>query len=142
MNSRHKIIYYIPIILLIFSLTACVNTARYSRDVYRRTVELKVESLHLIDQAKEPYQQHQKDVEELKIKLRKAYEFAKLRKNNEESAQQWALMIDESENLMGGVLKFWKKSGTLSPAFIKNTKEQLNQAFNSIIELEKEKIHR
>ena len=141
MFSRNKL-YPTLWILCLLLFISCTKTAFYSSDAYRRAVELKVESLYLMNKATESFNQHEKEVEELKLELNKAYEFARSRPHNQETIQQWRLMTNPSENLMGGVLKLWEKSGKLSPAFIKSSRKQIKSAFNAIIELEGGKIRK
>ncbi|HEY7877232.1 MAG TPA: hypothetical protein VIC55_03360, partial [Gemmatimonadaceae bacterium] len=67
--------------------TACVRIANYSETEYRYATELKAEALTLMDAATEPYTQHAADVDKLKLDLRKAYEYAAGRPDNEISAK-------------------------------------------------------
>lgn len=107
---------------------------------YQQAVQLKVQSLALLDKASEPYAGHADQAEVLRLELNIAYEYAKGRPNNELSIRQWELMIDPERNLMGGLLSRWEQEGTLSPVFVQEFRGVVSDAFDSIIGLESGKI--
>lgn len=137
-----KIRLTIFLLSLIFSLTiwSCASISVFSPEAYKQAVELKVESLELMSFATEQYADYEEEVIYLKTELRKAYEFAKGRPNNEISAGQWEMLINEEGNLMGGFLKRWETEGTLSEMFVTEMKMLISDAFDTIIGLESGKI--
>ncbi len=132
----------ISISILTFSLAAwsCSNISVFSPEAYKQAVELKVESLELMSFATSPYDDNEESVTYLKTELRKAYEFALGRPNNELSAGQWEILIDEEGNLLGGFLKRWETEETLSEMFITEMQLLVSDAFHTIIGLESGKI--
>ena len=118
----------------------CSQISLYSETAYEQAVSLKVESLALMDKAIEPYGDHRTEIESLKIKLEKAHEFAKGRRKNEISSQQWQIMITPDRNLIGGFLKRWEEKMTLSKTFIDEAKGIISDGFDTIIGLESGKI--
>ena len=132
----------ISISILTFSLAAwsCSNISVFSPEAYKQAVELKVESLELMSFATSPYDDNEESVTYLKTELRKAYEFALGRPNNELSAGQWEILIDEEGNLLGGFLKRWETEETLSEMFITEMQMLVSDAFDTIIGLESGKI--
>ena len=125
------------LLLFGFSLTACGPTiSEFSVRAYEQATSLKVESLALMEKATEPYADHASAAEDLRTKLRKAREFAEGRPNNEISAQQWHILIDPERDLLGGFLRDWEAQSSFSEAFVTEKKEQIAQAFDTIIELE------
>ena len=94
----------VSISILTFSLAAwsCSNISVFSPEAYKQAVDLKVESLELMSFATSPYADYEENVTYLKTELRKAYEFALGRPNNELSAGQWEILINEEGNLLGG----------------------------------------
>jgi hypothetical protein len=87
-----------------------------------------------------PYADYVENVTYLKTELRKAYEFALGRPNNELSAGQWEILINEEGNLLGGFLKRWEAEGTLSEMFVTEMQTLVSDAFDTIIGLESGKI--
>ena len=127
---------------LVFSLTiwSCSSISVFSPEAYKQAVELKVESLELMSYATSPYDDNEESVTYLKTELRKAYEFALGRPNNELSTEQWEILINEEGNLLGGFLKRWEAEGTLSEMFVTEMQTLVSDAFDTIIGLESGKI--
>lgn len=123
------------------AIVSCGPTiSTFNAAAYDQATSLKVESLALIDEATEPYAEHAEAVEALQTELRKAHEFAKGRPNNKISTRQWKILISRDRELLGGFLRDWKEDSTVSPAFVEQKKEQIAEAFDTIIELESGKI--
>jgi len=116
------------------------SISRFNATAYEQATSLKVESLSLMDAATESYETHASAVKELKSDLDKAHEFAKGRPHNEISARQWALLTDPHRNLLGGFLGRWEEETSLNIAFVEEKKEQVAEAFDTIIELESGKL--
>lgn len=93
-----------------------------------------------MDHAVEPYAMHQNEVLDLRKRLDIAYEYAKGRPKNEITARQWEILTDSSRNLLGGFLKRWKDSNTLSHTFVRESKGLVSDGFDTIIGLESGKI--
>ena len=130
----------IVILWLSFTLTSCTSISQFSQVAYNQAVSLKVESLSLMSYATEEYTKYKAEVNYLKKELRKAYEFAKGRPDNEISTKQWEILIDENRNLLGGFLKRWKDEGTLSETFVSEAQLLVGDAFDTIIGLESGKV--
>ena len=126
--------------IIITFLSACSSISEFSQYAYQQAVDLKVESLDLISNADQLFEDFAGDVYSLKIELSKAVEFAKGRPNNEISTKQWEILTDENRNLLGGFLKRWEEEDTLSPMFVDEAKKIISDAFDTIIGLESGKI--
>ncbi len=135
--NQHIIAYFTGFLILLIS---CTSISQFSQEAYNQAVTLKVESLTLMDYAVEEYSTHADNVEHLKKELRKTYEFAKGRPDNEISTKQWEILIDENRSLLGGFLKRWKDEGTLSETFVIEVQLLVNDAFDTIIGLESGKV--
>lgn len=128
-------------ILLVIILWGCGSSiSLFSEQAYQQAVSLKIESLSLMDEASEPFQQHQKEVMDLWKKLEIAHEYARGRPKNEITTRQWEILTDTTRNLLGGFLKRWKDSETLTPTFIREAKGLVSDSFDTIIGLESGKI--
>jgi hypothetical protein len=130
--------------LLLFAaiaISGCAPTiSQFNETAYQQAVQLKVQSLVLVNKATEPYADHADIAETLRQDLETAYEYAKGRPDNELSTRQWEIMIDPERNLMGGLLKRWEEEGTLSPVFVREFRGVISDAFDTIIGLESGKI--
>lgn len=129
--------------LVTATLAACGPTiSKFNATAYEQATSLKVESLALMEEATQPYDEHASEVRALQRRLRKAHEFADGRPNNKISAQQWETLIDTTEtgNLLGGFLKRWENDSSLNKEFVKEKKEQVEKAFDTIIQLESGKM--
>jgi len=93
-----------------------------------------------MSKATNPYQQYETKVEQLKLDLEKAYEYSKQIPLNEITAQQWELMKNPENNLLGGFLKMWEEKGMIPPFMVDETKKLVSKSFDEIIELETKKI--
>lgn len=129
------------IVFVTLLATACSTVSVYSPEAYKQAVDLKIESLNLMSFATASYQDYQEEVDFLKTELKKAFEFAKGRPNNEISTQQWEILIDEDRNLLGGFLKRWKDENILSQMFVDEMQMIVSDAFDTIIGLESGKIN-
>ncbi|MBT8378055.1 MAG: hypothetical protein KJN64_02355 [Ignavibacteria bacterium] len=127
-------------LLISVLLLSCGSISEFSADAYKQAVELKVISLDLMSVATKPYSDFEADVDMLKLELRKAYEFAKGRPDNEISTKQWEILIDEERNLLGGFLKRWRDEDTLSAMFVTEAQMLVSDAFDAIIGLESGKL--
>lgn len=140
-HSEHPRLLVAVLGLVSLLLVGCSpKISTFNAEAYDRATTLKVESLELMDKATEPYHRYADAVRTLKTDLRKAHEFAKGRPNNEISARQWNILISADRELLGGFLRKWKEDTILSEAFVKQKKEQITEAFDTIIELESGKI--
>jgi hypothetical protein len=128
------------IIISNLAFNSCTPISVFSPEAYKQAVDLKVESLELMSFATSPYADYEENVTYLKTELRKAYEFALGRPNNELSAGQWEILINEEGNLLGGFLKRWEEESTLSEMFVSEMQLQVSDAFDTIIGLESGKI--
>lgn len=126
--------------LLAFLSSCAPRTARFDERAFDRAVSLKVESNSLFEQATEPFVIHEKEVRALDLELRKAAEYARGRPDNEYTAKQWEILLDQERDLLGGALKRWKLESQLSAAFVKAKSKQIAAAFDEIIGLESRKI--
>jgi lipopolysaccharide biosynthesis protein len=117
-------------------LAGCATISLYSEAAYQQTINLKVDTLYLMDKAAEPYTEHQDEVLSLMHMIDKAYEYALGRPKNETSAKQWAVLRNPDGNLVGGFMRTWKEKGQLSKTFIDEAKGVVGDAFDTISALE------
>ena len=126
-------------------ITACNTISTYDQMAYAQTVNLKVDTLALMDKATGSYEAHTADISKLTIALTKGYEYDKNRPHNEITRQMWEVLLfkdpsDPRNGIWPRFLDEWKAAGTLKPAEITNDKEDVGRAFDKIIQLESGKI--
>ena len=140
MRIQHPLFTFFSLLFILTGLPGCASISLFSPAAYEQATSLKVESLTLMDKAAEPFEKRRIEVEALRMKIEKAYEYAKGRPENEISARQWELLKDPNRNLLGGFMKRWQERSTLPRAFIDEAKGVISDAFDTIIGLESGKI--
>jgi hypothetical protein len=134
--------FWLPFFFLIIAVSfhGCATISLYSETAYQQATSLKVDSLAIMAKATDPYAQHQEEVKALRLKIDKAYEYAKGRPKNEDSTRQWEILKSPDRHLLGGFLERWRKDSTLSLAYLEEKKLQVGAAFDTISGLESGKI--
>jgi hypothetical protein len=141
MRLRQRVWLPVGAMLMCLVFCGCATISPYSEIAYQQATSLKVDSLALMAKAYEPYAQHQAEVEALRLKIDKAYEYAKGLPNNTITTTQWEILKDPNGHLLGGFLERWRTSKTpLSAAYIADKQIQVGSAFDQIIGLESGKI--
>lgn len=127
-----------------FIATSCsaTKTAAYDPYTYQKTTELKVESTKLMDKSTSPYSNHKEEVKALLLEIGKLKEYEKNKLNNEITFTLWEALTDEEKNLLSGFFKQWEEKITLSPFFLKESKKQISEVFDLLIqyEIKKDKV--
>lgn len=127
-------------LLLLLSLMACSSISSFDHYAYTQTTSLKVDALTTMSLASSEYKQNEKAIQELQIKLQKAYEYERNRPKNEISVQLWDKLLDINGHLLGGFIKRWQDKTVLSETFISEEKKLVGDAFDQISGLESHKI--
>jgi hypothetical protein len=140
----------LSLLIALVSLGGCITVAPLSQTAYEQATSsqtayeqatsIKAEALVLMDKAATPYAEHQQEVSALLLRTEKAYEYAKGRPKNESSTRQWEIIKDPSHDLLGGFMKRWSQSSTLTPAFIGEAKAIVADAFDTVIGIESGKV--
>lgn len=118
--------------------TACesVKTAIFDQYSYEKTTELKVETSNLMDKATNPYKDHKEEVEKLLVDIQKLMEYEKNKPNNEITFAMWQLLNNKEKNLLAGFFKRWEEKETFSPVFLEESKNQVLEALDLLIQYE------
>jgi hypothetical protein len=118
--------------------TACesVKTAIFDQYSYQKTTELKVETSNLMDKATNPYKDHKEEVEKLLVDIQKLMEYEKNKPNNEITFAMWQLLNNKEKNLLAGFFKRWEEKETFSPVFLEESKNQVLEALDLLIQYE------
>ena len=127
-------------VLFLYSCTPRVSV--FNEAAYRQAVELKVASLNLLDKATTDYSENREAVDNLKLDLLTAWEYAKGRPDNEAAERLWESLLDPEDNLLADFLIRWEERERLPPAMIREYKLIISDAFDRIIALESGKSGR
>lgn len=126
---------------VIFCLLFLVSCAPvYSPYIFDQTAELKKQTLSIMDKATEPYSKYETKVDVLKSDLVSLFQQEKMRKRNGVKVKQWNLLLDPQGNLLNGSLEKWRKDTVMSETFIVLQRNLVEEAFNLIQEVEKQRL--
>ncbi|MFZ0596462.1 MAG: hypothetical protein WAM46_05725 [Flavobacterium sp.] len=133
-----------PLALLIvfsFAISSCTSTrtALFDQYSYEKTIELKVEATKLINKATTPYDSHKEEIENLFLNIEKLIKYEKNKPNNEITFEMWKILTDKEKNLLAGLFKRWQTKGILSPVFLDESKKQVLDALDLLIQYESKK---
>lgn len=129
----------VMVLLLLSSSCKSLKTAIFDQYSYQQAISIKVESLNLMDDASQPFNTFEVEVEDLMLELQKMVEYEKNKPNNEVSYAMWNVLANKDKNLLAGFFKRWKDDGQLSEAFTNEAKLQVSEALDLIIKYEAQK---
>lgn len=126
------------LITLSFITTSCdsTRTALFDSYSYQKTTEIKVEAIKIMDKAVTPYQNQKQEIEALFLEIEKLQEYEKNKPSNEITFAMWQVLNDKEKNLLAGFFKHWESKEVLSPLFIDESKKQILNAFDLLIQYE------
>jgi hypothetical protein len=132
---------WVIFVFLLVQVVGCATVAQKDPVSLQNAIDLKVESLALLDKATDPPETHAAEIQDIQLRLQKALEYEKTRGElNAVSVQQWELLTDPEGNLLAGFLKKWVADGKgRTPAFIDGVKGLVTKAFDQIIKVESAK---
>lgn len=121
-----------------FTTTSCdsTRTALFDSYSYQKTTEIKVETLKIMENATDLFQNHKPEIEALLLEIEKLIEYEKNKPHNEITFAMWQALNDQEKNLLAGFFKRWEAQKTLSPYFIDESKKQILSAFDLLIQYE------
>ena len=123
-------------IIILLSVAGCAPLiAPYDQQAYQQTAQLKAESIVLMGQATQPFNQHKKAVLQLTQQIDAAAAKADKTQKNELVAKQWMVLKDSNGNLLGGFFRYWQQQKTLKTTYIKEKQAQIARAFDAILTL-------
>jgi hypothetical protein len=130
----------LSLFLLLFILNCAPRIALYNETAYQNAVNLKVESLSLMENAIDSIGSHTIEISDLEMKINKAYQYVMWLPRNELTVKQWEILMKPDGGLLGEFLKRWKEETVLNRGYIDESKIQVDQAYNEIIKLETGKV--
>ena len=132
------------VLLTMILLSSCqsLKTALFDQYSYQKTTELKVETLTIMESATATYKNQEETINKLLLDIEKLKEYEKNKPNNEITYAMWTIFTAKEKNLVGGFFKLWEEKQTLSPTFVEESKKQITEAFDLLIqyEIKKDKV--
>ncbi len=124
--------------MLCVILTSCsaIKTAVYDQYSYQQTTSIKVDVSKMIDKSTDQYSKHVADVQKLLIDMDKMMEYEKNKPNNEITFTMWQLLTNKEKNSAAGFFKRWEEKGSFSPIFLEESKKQIMEGFDLLIQYE------
>lgn len=122
-------------------MQGCATTGPlFDQYAYAQTTGLKVDALAIMDSSVNEYSTQQNNLDAFNLKMEKAFEYEKHRPNNQITIKMWEIIRSPEKHLLGGFLARWKTNGKLGKAVVDESKGQIAEAFDYIVELESGKI--
>ena len=131
-------------LLVALGIAGCTSQ---DQQILTQTRVQKIETLALMDKAKEPYDAHAQEIADRNARLEQLYDQERRRPGNGPTTQMWATLLHVDPSLPGSgiyprFLEQWKKKNVLSPVYIEDKKQNVAEAFDKIISLESAKPQR
>jgi hypothetical protein len=126
------------IIVFCVSFVCCQSTKTtvYDQYSYQQTTALKVDASKVMDKATTSYVNHKEEVEKLLLNIDKLVEYEKNKPDNDVTYTMWLVLTDKEKNLLAGFFKRWEEKGSFSPAFLQESKKQVIDALDLLIQYE------
>lgn len=123
--------------LVMLFMQSCATTGSiFDQYAYAQATNLKVDAMALMDSAVNNYSTQESNLQTFNLKMEKAYEYEKHRPNNQITTKMYEIIKSPEKHLLGGFLARWKTNGKLGKALVDESKGQIAEAFNYIVELE------
>ncbi|MFN3658400.1 MAG: hypothetical protein ACK4UO_14200 [Pseudolabrys sp.] len=121
---------------LLFTLLGCVVTPQFDQAVRDGAIQLKADTLALVDKSGSRYATQQAAVDALLARYAKAADDASKIENNKLVIGAWQVIRGESSGSAGEFFAMWKRNGTIRPAFRTEKRAQLARHFDYLVCLE------
>ncbi|HEX8489482.1 MAG TPA: hypothetical protein VF626_00565 [Chthoniobacterales bacterium] len=119
------------------TIDTLTTSTEFSQAALTTDTQLKAASLALIDRAKNkaPYTGVATDVDALMAQVDSAIAAEQTRTKNAPTIAQWKKIKEQLTTLFA----LWKSKGTLSPAFVDDSRKQVGNLFDILIKTENDK---
>lgn len=126
------------LLLAMMPLICCesTRTAVFDHYSYQKTTEIKIETSRLVGKAATAYAANREEIDALMLNIEKLAEYEKNKPDNQITIAMWKVLSDPEKNLLGGFIKLWKEKGTLNPVFVEESKKQILEAIDLLIQYE------
>ena len=139
--NKMKNILKTAILSFILTMMSCKSssTSNYDSYSYQKTIEIKLASEKLLANSSQKYEIHKQAAENLLWEMNKIMEYEMNKPDNEVTTVMWQILSSKEKNLLAGYLELWKQKGTVSIAFKEEAIQQINKAFDLLLQFETKK---
>jgi len=120
----------------LFASCSAIKTAVYDQYSYQQTTSLKIDVSKIIDKSTEQYSKNAIEVQKIILEMEKMMEYEKNKPNNEITFAMWQLLTNKDKNSVAGFFKRWEEKGSFSPIFLEESKKQILEGFDLLIQYE------
>ena len=121
---------------ILLLLLGCGAVPQFDTAAFQNAVQLKFETLALIDKSGDKFAAHQSSVAALTAKYDSAFDAASKNESNQAVAQAWQVIRGAQSGSAGEYFQTWKQRGTLRPVIRAEKKAQIGRHFDYVICLE------
>ena len=130
---------YFILLCTVTTITSCTSTSSlYDHYTYTETIEIKLQTLSLMDKSDDAFSSHENEVIAVKNRLEKMLIYETGKGKNEITKKMWEVLNNDNK-LVKSYLTLWEQKGSLNTAFIQEAKTQIEEAFNILIQYEEKK---
>lgn len=130
---------YFILLCTVTTISSCTSTSSlYDHYTYTETIEIKLQTLSLMDKSDTAFSTHENEVIALKNELEKMLIYERGKGKNEITQKMWEVLNNDNK-LVLSYLTLWEQKGSLNTAFIQEAKPQIEEAFNILIQYEEKK---
>lgn len=130
---------YFIFLCTVTTISSCTSTSSlYDHYTYTETIEIKLQTLSLMDKSDTAFSTHENEVIALKNDLEKMLIYETGKGKNEITQKMWEVLNNDNK-LVLSYLTLWEQKGSLNTAFIEEAKPQIEEAFNILIQYEEKK---
>lgn len=134
-------LYFHTIMYFVLFCGGCAPViSSFDQYAYTQCTSLKVDALHLMDEATDSVQLHSQQINQVMMNLEKIYEYDKNRPNDSISTRQWHLLIDPNGHSFGKLIKKWEHDKILNRYNIEDLMPIIGFDFDQIAQLESKKL--
>ena len=122
-------------ISFLFFLIGCVHLiANYDPITYKSLTDLKAGSMLFLEQISpdQSFSEYAAKFEDLQLQMEKVYQYEKGKKLNNDTISQ----VSEIRGMINSMITLYKNQNHLSPGYLKEKREQLENAFDLAISTE------
>lgn len=126
-------------ILVLFVLITSLQCAPlYDHYTYTETIETKISTISLMEQSVNPFEEHTKEVADLKNQIQKMIIYERGKKKNQITTKMWELLGSDN-HLVGSYMILWEDKGTLNKDFVDQAIPQIETAYDLMLDYENNK---
>lgn len=126
-------------IAILFLLVGCVQPAQFNVIASQNALQIKNDTLALIDKSGDKYAARKAEVDALMVRYQSAMDTAATNDTNKAVAQAWQIIIGSRSGSAGEYFETWKQRGTMAEGIRNLKRPQIARQFDLIVCMETSK---